>query len=180
MSESESSKKSPYASFGRRLRALREHAKETVEDLSGAVEISTDELTKLEQGAIKPTEDVLELIVSHYKLPDPEEDKLWELAGYKGDDMLPHLENMQGMASIMIMPIDGRIVYSDMAQVTTNNHGLVVEFLQTAGNKQPMAISRIGMSHEHAKSVVELLQKTLASKQPKFLPKPNSDEKTKD
>ena len=48
--------------------------------------------------------------------------------------------------------------------------------MQTAGpGSQPTTISRLGMSREHAQSVIELLQKTLAehtSHQAKALPQP--------
>ena len=49
--------------------------------------------------------------------------------------------------------------------------------MQTTGpNNQPLAVSRIGMSKEHAKSVLELLQQTLnqQNQSPKALPAPDN------
>lgn len=170
--------KTPFASFGQRLKMIREAAKESVDEVSGAVEIAKDELLRIENGETRPAEDVLSLLASHFDLADIEEDKLWELAGYSKTESNDQLQNI---ASIMLMPFDGRIVYSDMAQVTVNNFGVVMNFMQVAGpGKQPMAIARIGMSREHAQSVLELLQKTLDSSKPKMLKQPEQDDKTTD
>ena len=49
-----------------------------------------------------------------------------------------------------------------MVHVMVNNYGVIMNFMQGAGpNNQPLAVARIGMSREHAKSVLEVLQKTL-------------------
>ena len=56
-----------------------------------------------------------------------------------------------------------------------NNHGVVMNFMQGAPNGgQPTVVSRLGMSREHAQSLVELLQRTLAQQQqaPKSLKQP--------
>ena len=62
----------------------------------------------------------------------------------------------------MVLPIDSRIVYTDMLHVMINNYGVVMNFMQSSGvSNQPMAVARVGMSLEHARSVVEILQKTI-------------------
>jgi hypothetical protein len=49
-----------------------------------------------------------------------------------------------------------------MIQVMVNNYGVIINFMQGAGPaNQPLAVSRVGMSKEHARSVLEVLQKTL-------------------
>ncbi len=74
----------------------------------------------------------------------------------------------------MVLPADARIVYTDMVHVMVNNYGVIMNFMQTAGpGSQPLAVSRIGMSREHAQSVLEVLQKTLALHNPKKLPSNN-------
>ena len=168
--------KTPYASFGRRLKILRESANESVDEVSGAVEIAKDELMKIENGEIRPPEDTLSLLISHFDVTDAEEEKLWEMAGYRQDDLG---DNLQNVASIMLMPFDGRVVYSDMAQITINNYGVVMNFMQIGGGgKHPLAIARIGMSREHAESVLKLLQQTLAAADSptKFLDNPKKDQ----
>ena len=71
---------------------------------------------------------------------------------------------------MMVLPMDARIVYTDTVHVMANNHGVVMNFLQNSGpNNQTIAVARVGMSREHAESVVELLQRTLAQSEPKTI-----------
>lgn len=57
---------------------------------------------------------------------------------------------------------DVRIVYTDVANVTANNHGIVINFLQgLGGNNAPMAIARVGMSVDHASNLVKALDRTV-------------------
>ena len=73
------------------------------------------------------------------------------------------------------MPMDLRVVYTDMVHVAVNDFGLVMNFMQTAGPaNKPLAIARVGMSREHAKSVLEVLQRTLAQSEPRQLPAPKT------
>jgi hypothetical protein len=78
------------------------------------------------------------------------------------DNMPPANEQFAPQPAMMVLPIDARIVYTDTVHVVANNHGVVMNFLQNAGpNNQTLAVARVGMSREHAKSVLELLQRTL-------------------
>jgi hypothetical protein len=44
-----------------------------------------------------------------------------------------------------------------------NNYGVVMNFMQGGGpNMQPLAVARVGMSKEHAKSVLDVLKQTLS------------------
>jgi len=46
--------------------------------------------------------------------------------------------------------------------VSANNYGVVINFLQGLGaNNQPMAVSRVGMSIEHAVSFMKVLSDTV-------------------
>ncbi len=104
--------------------------------------------------------------------------KLWELAGYAHDELPVKntINDSRGQVQngVIVLPVDARIVYTDMVHVMVNNYGVVMNFMQTAGaNNQPMAVSRIGMSKEHAKSVLEILQKTLSLQDSNKLPSKN-------
>jgi hypothetical protein len=45
-----------------------------------------------------------------------------------------------------------------------NNYGVVINFMQAGGSdNQPVAVARVGMSREHAESVVQVLQQTLGN-----------------
>lgn len=166
----------PFRALGNKLRSVREAQKQSLAEVSGAVEIDDEMLEKIEAGEQRPSEDILMLIISHFGLQDDDATGLWELAGYtdgKSGDQRQAFELNQPIA--MLMPMDARIVYTDMVHVMVNDFGVVMNFMQNNGNgSQPLAIARVGMSKEHAQSVLELLQKSLqpSTKHPKSLPAP--------
>lgn len=54
------------------------------------------------------------------------------------------------------------ILYTDNVSMTTNEDGLVLDFMQRVGStNQFKVVSRIGMSRNHAKKYVEQLGKIL-------------------
>lgn len=147
----------PYSALGSALRAMRLRNKESILEVSSAIEVSGERLALFENGELRPAEDILELLITHYQLLEKEADKLWDLAGYKKLDT----QELQ-QQTIVINPFDVRIVYTDMVNVMVNDYGVIMNFMQAAGpNNQPLAVSRVGMSREHAKSIIELLTKTL-------------------
>jgi transcriptional regulator with XRE-family HTH domain len=176
---SQNNQEFPYKSLGIRLKRMREKLQETITEVSGAVEIDVQALNAIERGSVRPGEDILLLLISHFGVKEDEAVQLWNMAGYdqhtlRGDDNI--LGDDGGKQSAIIMPSDARISYTDMVHVTINNYGVVLNFMQGAGlNNQPMVVSRVGMSREHAKSVLELLQRTLAQSEQKSLPAPDSD-----
>lgn len=185
---SEKDKLHPFGSLGKKLKNLRSKRHESLAEVSGAVEIDTDKLSSIELGKERPSEDILLLLISYFGIKEDEAAELWKMAGYGNmssvsDDNDNFDSSMQpGTTQVMVMPMDARIVYTDMAHVMVNDYGVVVNFMQGSGlNGQPLAVSRVGMSKDHAKSLIELLQKTLKDSdsptQIKQLPegqKPNS------
>lgn len=157
----------PYKSFGEVLKKLRAKASKTSAEVSSAVEIDEDRLKLFEEGRQRPSEDILILLIQHYNLQDDQATELWKLAGYSGEpeEDLYFMNDQDGNPQAMTVGVsaqDARIVYTDMIQVMVNNYGVIVNFMQGAGpGNQPMAVSRVGMSKEHARSVLEVLQKTL-------------------
>jgi transcriptional regulator with XRE-family HTH domain len=155
----------PFAAFGNQLKEIRKRAKESIAEVCGAVEVDASALVNIEAGKTQPAEDIVLLLISHFALKEDEALKMWELAGYTQEDT--------GITSVMaddkgivqtayVSKDDARILYTDMVHVNANKYGVVINFLQGLGAKnQPMAVSRIGMSHEHAQSLLEVLQKTL-------------------
>lgn len=167
----------PYRLLGEKLRTLRQRHSESLVEVSGAVEIDPEVLEQIEQGAERPSEDILLLLISHFSSKDPEADHLWQLAGYErsaqNEPTQGAGDNYSAQPAVMVLPIDARIVYTDTVHVIANNHGVVMNFLQNAGpNNQTIAVSRVGMSREHAESMLELLQRTLHQSKPKALPSP--------
>jgi len=157
---------------------------ESVAEVSGAVEIDTGKLASFEEGLNRPSEDILELLITHFSLKEAEAAKLWKLAGYddpkndndRDDDM--HIAPQP----VMLLPFDARIIYTDTMNVVIDKHGVVINFMQGAGlNGQAMPAARVGMSLEYAKKVADTLQATIRTatepKTQKNLPAPKSDKK---
>ena len=176
----------PYKTLGARLKGIREHKRESLAEVAGSVEIEVDSLSAMEQGVNRPSEDILLLLISHFATKEEEATRLWELAGYdQADTGILNLSNSpEGLTknSVVVMPVDARIVYTDMAHVVVNNHGVVMNFMQTSGpNNQPLVVSRLGMSREHAQSLLSLLQQTLSQQNiesQKTLPAPKEQSET--
>lgn len=166
----------PYRILGTKLKNAREQRKETLAEVSGAVEIDTETLELFEQGVQRPSEDILLLLLSYFDFKDEEATRFWELAGYadKNGDTTQTSSFDLGQPVAMVMPMDLRVIYTDMVNIMVNNYGVVMNFMQNAGpNNQPLAVARIGMSKEHAKSVLNVLQQSLNQPDQKTLPEGN-------
>ncbi|HPR09886.1 helix-turn-helix domain-containing protein [Candidatus Saccharibacteria bacterium] len=157
--------RTPYHKLGHRLRSLREVHKESPDEVSSAVEIDIELLELIEKGRERPSEDILLLLISHYGLQDDTAEELWDLAGYdKRTDVVDEpgvLPEGRAQAAMMVM-LDPRILYSDLAEVSATPKGFILTFSQSVGpNGQPLPIARVGMSREQAKAVMGLLHQTL-------------------
>lgn len=167
----------PYQKLGDKLKSVRVGLKRSVSEVSGAVEIDDKALEQIERGEQRPAEEILALLISYFDLKDDEASNIWKLAGYDDKSTSSSVFELNQPIAMM-MPMDLRVVYTDMVHVMINNYGVVMNFMQSSGQKnQPLAVSRIGMSKEHARSVLEILDQSLkqAEKQdaPKLL-KPSS------
>jgi transcriptional regulator with XRE-family HTH domain len=175
----------PFKPLGDELVRIRARVQESLAEVSGAVEISDERLISYEKGEVRPSEDILQLLITHFNLHDEESDQLWDLAGYDDKQPAGATDEILGQQpAIMLLPMDARIVYSDTFQVMINQYGVVMNFMQNSGQSgQPLAVSRVGMSLEHAKRVVETLQQTIKTAaefpQTKNLPAPKPDEDKK-
>ncbi len=171
----------PFRMLGNRLKALRENAKETLADTSGAVEIDVKQLASYELGQSRPAEDVLMLLISHFDVKDDESVRLWELAGYglpKPVGIIGLTEDLLGELPFPLPGSTPKILFTDTVDVIVNNYGVVMNFMQGSSSAgQPTSIAKVGMSREHAKSVLQILQATLAQTekpaQPRRLPTPD-------
>jgi transcriptional regulator with XRE-family HTH domain len=151
---------SPYKTLGKYLKNLRIRANESLAEASGAVEIDVRELAGFELGQTKPSEDVLLLLISHFGAKDDEAVKLWEMAGYASDKIPDNHVVSSDFQVTQNSSQDGRILFTDIVDIMVNNYGVVMNFMQSGQNgSQPVA--RVGMSREHAKSILQILQATL-------------------
>ena len=150
----------PYKPLGRKLKELRVTANESLAEASGAVEIDVRKLASFELGQDRPTEDVLLLLLSHFNVKDEEAIKLWEVAGYS-TSKIPAIQAIDDLANNQIQT-DGQVLFTDVVDVVVNNYGVVMKFMQNSQSAQPITVAKVGMSREHAKSVLQVLQVTLA------------------
>ncbi|HSX29504.1 MAG TPA: helix-turn-helix transcriptional regulator [Candidatus Saccharimonadales bacterium] len=169
----------PFRTLGEKLKTIRQKLHESVAEVSGAVEIDEQQLLKIEQGHERPTEDILLLLINHFGMQDDDAANLWQLAGYDqpGQDaeQVLHGDN-QNRAMLMIMAVDPRIIYTDGAQVTANNAGVVISFAQNASTPQSLITARVGMSRDQAYALLRTLSQTLEASKPKQLPGPSKTE----
>lgn len=152
-----------YRPLGRRLKQLRDRANETLAEASGAVEIDVKDLAGYELGQHRPSEEVLLLLISHFGVQDDEALALWELAGYSINKVpAVHMGN-EYSAGQPGDQSDKRILFTDIVDIVVNNYGVVMNFMQSNGPAgKPSSVSRVGMSREHAKSVLKILKSTLS------------------
>lgn len=172
---------------------MRQRFQESLGETSGAVEIAVEQLDRYERGTELPSEDILLLLINHFNLPDDEALKLWELAGYDRNSV-PFSENgsddernegsgrllgneLHGKQAIpvMLLALDNRILYTNGAEIITDDSGVVINFTQNDNNNQASyAISRVGMSYVQAEQLLQTLQRALLHKKylsgPKQLP----------
>lgn len=171
---SQSPQEPPFKQLGSTLKDIRQKLHETMSDVSGAVEIDESALARIEQGKERPSEDILNLLISHFGMQDDDAANLWHLAGYEQprEDERDHIHDdmSQNRAGVLVMAIDPRIIYSDSMHVNASPTGVILSFAQTAGGQQPLVTARVGMSREQARSVIRTLQAALDKTEQRQLP----------
>lgn len=161
---SESDKR--FVDLGKHLKFVREQAKKSLAEVSGAVEIDERHLERIEAGIERPDEEILMLLINHFGLKDREAVQLWESAHYESD--MPdeiRIDNdsshLAGKTMVMLLALDSRTVYSDGAEVVVNPAGVTINFTQNVPGNQQNIVSRVGMSHQQAEAVIKSVQTAL-------------------
>lgn len=168
MHNSNNSYNTPFDALGTRLKKLRVTQQKSLAEVSGAVEIEEGNLERIEKGLERPSEDILMLLINHFNITENEAVKLWELAGYDrpSTDSQPNIQDLRnGKQMLMLLAVDVRTMYSDSIEVTAGQNGVVMNFLQTGGQPQPVPVARVGMSVEQAKTVMNVLEQALLRSQ---------------
>lgn len=175
-----STEKFPYKRLGTHLKSRRQKLQASLAEVSGAVEIEMETLLAIEDGSLRPSEDILLLLISYFSIKEEEATSLWKLAGYDAPESpTSAAEAPLSAQQVMVLPIDARVVYTDMAHIATTPYGVTINFLQSQGlDGRPLAVSRVGMSREQALKVLSLLHKALITDAPKLLPAPESNPDT--
>lgn len=145
--------------LSKELQKLRLQRQKTIADVAGAVEVDIEVFARFENGEDTPSEEILLLLISYFELSDTSAAKLWRLAGFSRDEQkLDDLMDALQDAGAFALPQDAKIAYTDIAQAHKNDHGIVLNFMQSGGPMgKPLVVSRLGMSTEHAKNIVKLL-----------------------
>ncbi|HUD05791.1 MAG TPA: helix-turn-helix transcriptional regulator [Candidatus Saccharimonadales bacterium] len=161
----------PFTSLGKNLKDIRQSHKQSLAEVSGAVEVDVEYLDKIESGISRPSEDILMLLINHFDIKDDQAGKLWRLAGYDNPaDASSGLDEQQ-RSVIVMMALDTRVTYSDNVEIDINDKGLVLNFTQQSGPgiNTSTPIARVGMSYSQANEVMKKLQASLleAHLQPK-------------
>jgi transcriptional regulator with XRE-family HTH domain len=182
MSNNQSSN-SPYKSLGSKLKTIRQKYSQTVAEVSGAVEIEEKLLAKIEEGIVRPDEEILELLINYFKVQDSDAIKLWSLAGYEPDslefvdepiDLGQSTAGSLPKSIIMLLSLESRTLYTDALDIHYDSNGLLFNFKQVVGQSKPVSVAKLGMSYEQAEQVHKTLQKVLLHakylKGPKGLP----------
>lgn len=173
-----SKQEAPFISLGKHLKYVREQSRQSLAEVSGAVEIDEHQLERIEAGMERPHEDVLLLLISYFGVKDREAVQLWESAEYESD--MPDeikttdLTNPDNKPSVMLLAVDMRAIYSDGLDIAVNPAGLTLNFTQSHSKADPVPVARIGMSLQQAETVVDALQRALMharhNQDPKLLP----------
>ncbi len=156
----------PYHTLGSHLKYVREQSRQSVMEVSGAVEIEEERLRRIEAGVERPAEDILLLLISHFGVADREAVQLWELADYDSD--LPEQiksdhadQQFNAKNVVMLIGFDTRTIYSDGLDVFANETGLTLNFSQATGPSQQLSVAKLGMSYEQAEQVLYTLERAL-------------------
>lgn len=153
----------PFTSLGKHLKYVREQLNRSLAEVSGAVEIDETLLEKIESGLERPSEDILLLLISHLDVQEQEAVQLWELAGYDGDvpeQFRPTIDVQSSKATVMLLALDMRTMYSDDLTIEQTPAGLTLNFTQSNG-KQASPVARVGMSYDQAEQVLSQLQQAI-------------------
>jgi transcriptional regulator with XRE-family HTH domain len=155
----------PFKTLGTHLKYVREQSKQSLAEVSGAVEIDAAALERIEAGNERPHEDILLLLISYFNIQDQEAVQLWELAGYDGDvpDRLRSSDDVaaSNKAMVMLLAIDMRTMYTDGLDIETTNAGMTLNFTQASSSKQASNVARLGMSYDQVQTVITQLQQAL-------------------
>lgn len=166
-----------FKSFGNIIRSYRDKRGETITQAAKVMGMGRSYLSKLEHGHEQPSQKILSDLVSHYSLSKVEAIHLSELAGYEGGVVAVNpiqrkevfkMEKKQipkGKKFKEIkVPDNIQVLYSDSVFVTSSQWGVVFDFAQNVGSTNTQnVVARIGMSKEHARALMNVIQKRLAA-----------------
>jgi len=158
--------------FGLELREIRKSAGESLAITAAHLGIDRSHLNKVELGIYKPSSELLDKIIAHFSVEGKKARQLRDFIERgqvehvvvgseqgKGEVMQQNLAPQEQGVQVTVDPTKVQILYSDSTFVSSSDYGLVLDVAQTApGNpKQQFVVARIGMSFDHAKKLLEVI-----------------------
>src|SRR3990167_9536846 len=118
----------PYKVLGNCLKSIRQKKQQTIAEVAEAVELDMDLYADIEQGKDRPSEDILFLLTNYFDIKESEAKNLYRLARF--DEMNPPssfgIGGDDSTTMVIALPADLRVINTDMAHVTANKHGIVI------------------------------------------------------
>lgn len=158
--------------FGHEIRLLRKKANESLVTTADQLGIDRSHLNKIELGRYKPSEELLDKIIAHFSVEGKKARQLRDflergpvehvvvggLEG-RGKEMPQEAKIENPSLQVNVDPTKVPILYSNSVFVSSNDYGLVLDVAQTApgSQNQQFIVSRIGMSFDHAKKMIEVI-----------------------
>lgn len=163
-----------YKDSGEKIKFLRLSHNKNLTDLSEAIQVDKSYLSKIENGLIRPSSNIISKLGRYFSLSPLEINDLMQLAGYGSTskkegilkDSISFEEKEQPQTNKIKlsfkMPENLPILYSDSIAVTGSVYGIVFDVAQRMGSTEHYTVvSRIGVSLSHAKALLKVLSKKI-------------------
>lgn len=140
----------------------------TSQQTAQILKVSPAYYSKLENGKEKPSRALVADIISKFQLALEDSRLLEQYAGYGTGSSIIDQTSESGVDQASLVSTapsfdrNTQVLYSDAMYITITENGVVLDFAQQQGaTTQQDVVSRIGLSHEHAKKISDLLVQQL-------------------
>jgi transcriptional regulator with XRE-family HTH domain len=160
--------------FAELLTRYREREDKTITEMARSIDSNRSYLSRLENGHEKrPSKDLILRIADFLSLSEEERAKLLNTVG-KGltpqtaslisqrKEVVGNMETNNKKINIDI-PSNVSVLFSDAAIISSSANGLTITFAQNIHENNFKAVSRIGVSIEHAEKLIDALEKEIAN-----------------
>jgi len=180
-----------YQKLGETLRHTRNaRSAGGIKTVANEIGVDYSNLSKVENGHIKPSRNLLDKLIAFYKIPASEASQLYYLAGERKGVIFTMEETKKPQQTIpnayagnqVAIPENIPVLYAGAVYMDASPFGVVFNFAQQVGpTNNLVVVSRIGMSTEHAedlcKKTLELIAKGRGKKETSSDEPKNSVEK---
>ena len=154
-----------YQKLGETLRQIRSDRNAGgIKVVASEIGVDYSNLSKVENGYIKPSRNLLDKLIAFYEIPATEASQLYYLAGER-EGVTFKLEEAKKPQQItpnayagnqVAIPENSPVLYAGAVYMDASPFGVVFNFAQQVGpTNNLVVVSRIGMSNEHAKALCE-------------------------